>query len=58
MAIQTRELAWLVAKPERYRSLAGERPFITAIHVRDLNDARRDKLAPTEGGHAEIRAET
>jgi hypothetical protein len=34
--IQTRELAWIAARPERYRAQANEKAFISRIAVRLL----------------------
>jgi hypothetical protein len=36
--IQTRELAWIAARPERYRSQANEKAFISRISVRLLEE--------------------
>jgi hypothetical protein len=36
--IQTRELAWIAARPERYRPQANEKAFISRISVRGLED--------------------
>ncbi|MCI0538723.1 MAG: hypothetical protein L0Z50_26245 [Verrucomicrobiales bacterium] len=36
--MQTRELAWIVARPERYRSPASDKAFILRIEVRLLED--------------------
>ncbi len=36
--IQNRELAWIVARPERYRPQANERAFISRIAVRLLEE--------------------
>jgi|SRR5581483_1587466 len=43
--IQTRELAWIAARPERYRSQANEKAFITRIAVRLLEEQQPQ---PTE----------
>jgi hypothetical protein len=36
--IQTRELAWIAARPERYRPHANEKAFISRITVRMLEE--------------------
>lgn len=36
--IQTRELAWMAARPERYRPQANEKAFISRITVRLLEE--------------------
>jgi hypothetical protein len=36
--IQTRELAWIAARPDRYRAQSNERAFITRIAVRLLEE--------------------
>ena len=36
--IQTRELAWIAARPERYRQQANEKAFISRIAVRLLEE--------------------
>ena len=36
--IQMRELAWIAARPERYRAQANEKAFITRISVRLLEE--------------------
>jgi hypothetical protein len=36
--IQTRELAWIAARPERYRTQANEKAFISRITVRLLEE--------------------
>jgi hypothetical protein len=38
--IQTRELAWIAARPERYRTQANEKAFIFRISVRLLEDQK------------------
>ena len=37
--VQSRDLAWLAARPDRYRSQANERGYITRIKVRQLQEA-------------------
>lgn len=39
--IQTRELAWIAARPERYRPQANEKAFISRIVVRLLEEPER-----------------
>lgn len=36
--VQTRELAWIAARPERYRTQANEKAFISHIAVRLLEE--------------------
>jgi len=36
--VQTRELAWITARPERYRPQASEKAFISRIAVRLLDE--------------------
>lgn len=37
-AIHSREIAWVVAAPARYRSQGNEKGFITKISIRRLDD--------------------
>ena len=39
--IQTRELAWIAARPERYRPHANDKAFISRITVRMLEEQQR-----------------
>ena len=39
--IQTRELAWIAARPERYRPQANEKAFVSRIAVRLLEEEPR-----------------
>lgn len=41
-AIHSREIAWVVAAPARYRSQGNEKGFITKISVRRLDDEDAD----------------
>jgi hypothetical protein len=47
-AMHTREIAWVVAAPARYRSQGKEKGFITQISVRRLDD--EDAAAGTKTG--------
>lgn len=43
-AIQTRELAWVAARPERYRGTQSERAFVSKLTIHDLS---LDQAEPT-----------
>ena len=47
--LQTRELAWVAARPERYRQQTNEKAFISHINVRLLED---QQVNPNEEVHA------
>ena len=45
--IQTRELAWIAPRPERYRPQANEKAFISRITVRLLEEPERESHEDT-----------
>ena len=45
--IQTRELAWIAARPERYRPQANEKAYISRIVVRLLEEPERKSQEDT-----------
>ena len=47
-AIHSREIAWVMAAPARYRSQGNEKGFVTKISVRRLDDESADAKAEAE----------
>lgn len=46
--IQTRELAWVAARPDRYRAPGNERAFIANVKIRALSE---DHSSPAPNDH-------